>query len=303
MLRKDLFHEVLIKPASESYANRIVIVTANATPTMAQRHIEALENSGREIRIKLICGMTPVSGISIHSHLGFRNLVSSRPNRFECSYVRNTSSPIHANVYVWCRDSTPVRAFLGSANYVQDSWGPWAELMHECKPESAYDFALFADKHTIYCNHSEVEDHVRIQREDPPFGAEEIRLSLLAGDGTMPKHSGLNWGHRANYNRDRNQAYLAIPAQIRKQTFFPPPGTFFTVHTDDGRFLICVRRQQGGKAIQTPLNNGLLGEYFRNRLGLESGAFVTKEDLLKYGRTDVTFIKIDEEEYYMDFSV
>lgn len=39
------------------------------------------------------------------------------------------------------------------------------------------------------------------------------------------------------------------------------------------------------------------------RLGLANGELVKTEDLVKYGRTDVTFIKIDEEQYYMDFSV
>lgn len=49
--------------------------------------------------------------------------------------------------------------------------------------------------------------------------------------------------------------------------------------------------------------HALLGEYFRNRLGLANGAYVTAADLRSYGRTDVTFIKIDEEHYYMDFSI
>ena len=61
--------------------------------------------------------------------------------------------------------------------------------------------------------------------------------------------------------------------------------------------------QDGGKGIHSTLNNSLLGKYFRNRLGLANGAFVTKSDLLKYGGTDVDFYKIDEETYYLDFSV
>lgn len=75
------------------------------------------------------------------------------------------------------------------------------------------------------------------------------------------------------------------------------------VQTDDGKEIICVRAQDNGKAIHSTLNNSLLGEYFRFRLGLSSGEFVTKEHLLKYGRSDVDFYKIDEETYLMDFSV
>lgn len=67
--------------------------------------------------------------------------------------------------------------------------------------------------------------------------------------------------------------------------------------------MICVRAQDGGKGLHTTLNNSLLGEYFRYRLGVKNGEFVTREHLLKYGRTDVDFYKIDDENYYMDFSV
>jgi hypothetical protein len=75
------------------------------------------------------------------------------------------------------------------------------------------------------------------------------------------------------------------------------------VLTDDGKELICVRAQDNGKGLHTTLNNSLMGEYFRYRLGLPSGSFVRKKDLLKYGRTDVDFYKIDDETYLLDFSI
>ena len=77
----------------------------------------------------------------------------------------------------------------------------------------------------------------------------------------------------------------------------------FLVITDDHHLLQLRVEQQNDKAITTPASNALLGEYFRNRLGLANGAYVTAADLRSYGRTDVTFIKIDEEHYYMDFSI
>lgn len=77
----------------------------------------------------------------------------------------------------------------------------------------------------------------------------------------------------------------------------------FTVLTDDEKVMICSRAQDNSKAIHTPHNNALLGEYFRNRLGLSSGELVTKDDLEAYGKTEVVFYKIDDETYYMDFSV
>jgi hypothetical protein len=78
----------------------------------------------------------------------------------------------------------------------------------------------------------------------------------------------------------------------------------FTVITDDQKTFICTRAQKGdeGQAIETPQDNSILGRYFRERLGLPSGAFVSTEDLRRYGRMDVTFYKIDDENYYTDFS-
>ena len=53
---------------------------------------------------------------------------------------------------------------------------------------------------------------------------------------------------------------------------------------------------ENDKAITTPLSNAQLGEYLRNRIGVPNGAYVWKQDLLNYGRTDVTFYKLDDEE-------
>lgn len=72
--------------------------------------------------------------------------------------------------------------------------------------------------------------------------------------------------------------------------------------TDDGLPFIFVRAQDNGKALETTQNNALLGEYIRSRIGVPSGAFVEKSDLLKYGRTDVTLTKLDDETYHMDFT-
>ena len=74
------------------------------------------------------------------------------------------------------------------------------------------------------------------------------------------------------------------------------------MHTDDGQVIICARRQDHGKALHSTENNSIIGEYFRHRLGVPLGREVTKVDLEKYGRTDVVFCKIDDDNYYMDFS-
>lgn len=91
--------------------------------------------------------------------------------------------------------------------------------------------------------------------------------------------------------------------KIAKSGFFPLNKQHFIAVTDDKCSLRLRVEQQNDKAITTPECNARLGEYFRMRLGLANGELVKTEVLVKYGRTDVTFIKIDEEQYYMDFSV
>ena len=44
-----------------------------------------------------------------------------------------------------------------------------------------------------------------------------------------------------------------------------------------------------------------MGEYIRTRIGVRSGEYVTRQHLAEYGRTDITFTKIDEETYILDF--
>lgn len=128
-----------------------------------------------------------------------------------------------------------------------------------------------------------------------------VKLSLLARNGEPGRRSGLNWGQRPN--RNPNEAYIHLPRRIAKSGFFPLEERHFTAITDDRHQLILRIEQQNDKAITTPARNSDLGEYFRNRLGLANGEYVSRDALDRYGRTDVTFIKLDEETYYMDFSV
>lgn len=122
----------------------------------------------------------------------------------------------------------------------------------------------------------------------------------LKGELKVPKASGLNWGQRPG--REQNQAYLSIPAYIQKSNFFPLPGHPFLIECDDGEIFNCIRAQANGKAIHTPLNNSLLGIYFRRRLGVMPGYMVKIDHLIKYGRSSVDISKLTDNRYFLDFS-
>lgn len=324
MLITDIFDPVLIEPVRNN-ANRLYIVSGYATAAMAFHHLNAVREMGADIQIELIVGMCPADGLSMSNHRGFRQLVENDyPDIFQCSYIIN-SPPVHSKVYAWYRDETPVQGFAGSANYTQFAFmSARREAITACRAENAYNYFQDLISDTIYCNHNEAEQFVRVyadqqrtrrqrhyaetaeQREEVPpdyLGLPSINVSFLARGGNLPQRSGLNWGQRPEYNREPNQAYIRLPAAIYRTVFFPERGIHFTVLTDDGIILICTRAQENGKAIHTPHNNSLIGEYFRSRIGVPLGEPVSTDDLVSYGRTDVTFYKIDDETYHMDFSV
>ncbi|MCA0389175.1 MAG: NgoFVII family restriction endonuclease [Bacteroidetes bacterium] len=324
MITTALFEEVLIKPAQIS--DELRIVSGYATPAMAFRHLSVLSDMNLNIKVNLIVGMTPQEGISLTGHKGFKKIMGDIfKDCFQCSYLQNLP-PVHSKLYIWLKDGRPVQSYLGSANYTQKAFNglKQMEILAGCDRDIALDYFNDLEKNSIYCDHPDVETSVLIytdssrtipkqkrKRDKLPVAKvsdysnqslENITISLIPKSGIIQKVGGLNWGQRSG--RNHNQAYIQLPPEVYKSEFFPIRGTHFTVITDDGKTLICTRAQKNnwGAAIHTPHNNSLLGEYFRNRLGVASGAFIQNADLKRYGRDNVTFYKIDDENYYMDFS-
>ena len=304
MLIDNLFSQVLIEPALQHAKTRLQIVSGFATGSMAHRHLEELAERGANASIELIVGMTNHSGIEKAQHKVLCDLAQNRAYGmdFSCRYIAR-NNPVHAKTYVWLDDSGPFMAFCGSANYTITGFiRRQIEAVTQADPVLAAKFYDECLPYTIDCLDETVTDYVTLtetRRVDDKTTKDMVTLSLLVKrTGETHKKAGLNWGQRPG--RDPNQAYIPISSQY--YDFFPDIGEQFTVQTDDGFPFVFVRAQQSGKALHTTQNNALLGEYIRTRMGLPSGEFITKQHLLDYGRTDVTFIKIDEETYLMDFS-
>lgn len=309
----DFRKKILINPVKNG-ADKLCIISGYATPSMATWHIQTMfEANISPIKIDLIVGMCPYDGLSLISHKGFQDIIKTYNNipnysKFNCQYIYK-GSPVHSKLYIWLKNNTPIYAFTGSANYTLTAFSRrQREYLVECNPDEAYTYYEELDKDTIFCNHSEVEECIRLTRnssdldENNTIGSSDsvVKLSLLTKYGEVGLRSGLNWGQRDG--REPNQAYIPLPANVSRSGFFPLDKRHFTVLTDDGKSLVLRVEQQGNKAITTPENNSRVGEYFRYRLGVPNGHAVTKNDLLRYGRTDVTFYKFDDEQYYMDFS-
>lgn len=271
---------------------------------------EEIKISG--IFIELIITSSWEHGILQTNHNAFielhRTFRKGKPNSFICSYYHG--SPLSKkNLYIWMNGDTPIKAFSCSYDFTQGSLLKDGDgSVSELNTAAAYKTYETAVDGSTYCINSEVEDYVPIVPsplpsagdltiDDPNF----IRLSLVVEKTKEPgKKSGLNWGQRKN--RNPNEAYIPLPRKIAKSGFFPLEKQHFLVVTDDHHTLLLRVEQQGDKAITTPASNAQLGEYFRNRLGLANGAYIHTKDLDAYGRKDVSFYKIDDEQYYMDFS-
>lgn len=317
MYTENLKQHIFFNPLKRD-VNQLYIVSGYATPNMTSWLMKNISRStSNAIDIFLIIGMVPYDGLSVSVHNGFKELMSeplpASVKSLTCSYVYDI--PVHSKLYIWGKDNVPVVAFTGSANFTQSAFSDERmEIMADCDATKALQYFHAIENGCIYCNHSEVEEyiilhptHEILDKENHPtrpFVETEVpsvTLSLLARGGETGKRSGINWGQRKG--RDKNQAYIPLPVKIARSGFFPLEKTHFTVVTDDGHTLILRVEQENDKAITTPLSNAQLGEYLRNRIGVANGAYVWRADLERYGRTDISFYKLDDEQYYLDFSV
>jgi hypothetical protein len=322
MIYKDMYNEVLIKPGQEG-ADSLKIISGYATSVMASDHLEDLNEKHLNVHISLLVGMCPSDGLSLSNHRGFQSIVNSKMasfrERFICSYIYK-APPVHSKLYIWYKGKNLYKIFIGSANYTQNAFYHQRELLAEIHDPNIGEYCQMLEEDSIFCNLSDAETLIRVQNdgsyyrrhihEDKSIDSdikspevEQVRVSLLSSrTGEIQNRGGLNWGQRPG--REPNQAYIQLPPDVYNSDFFPKAPQGFTVTTDDDKTFICRRaeKDEQGQTIHTPQNNSYLGEYFRNRLGLANGAFVTRDDLERYGRTDVIFYK-DGDEYYMDFHV
>lgn len=321
MITNNIANAVLFAPLSLN-VNELYIVSGYAAPTMLSWYMTNLQGRTQTpIKIFLLVGMVPYDDISLSVHEGFvqltQNDLPSEVDRLECSYIWNAPA-VNSNLIIWANNGNPITAYTGSAAFLQSSYVGQnrQNIMTECDPIAAMEYLQSLIGRSIYANHAEIEEYVTIRPTHPILdrenalinefnlvqhdGYDAVSLSLITRSGHPGRRSGLNWGQRPG--RNPNEAYIPLPARVARSGFFPLEEQHFTVITDDRHQLILRVEQQNDKAITTPARNSDLGEYFRNRLNLANGSPITRADLDRYGRTDVVFLKLDEETYYMDFS-
>ena len=307
MITKDLYNEILIQPILQGY-HELFVVSGYSSATFLRKHLgDALERNPK-IKIKLIIGMNQKR----RDHSAYLNLIDNYPTQFD-GYYYSGKPEVHSKVYYWRDESNNTLGYSGSANYSQYGFFSDKQQNQMVNGSSEDIFNFFND---LLVDSTPIVDYLLKEDEKLQYETvigsltpgqiewiipdKAIRISLLSRDGTLAKKSGLNWGQRPG--RDPNQAYLSIRSDARKEGFLPEKKYTFTLLTDDDSTMDCTVQQDGRKAISTTNDNSELGNYFRKRLNVASGAMITKEHLRDYGRSDFLLKKLDEETFFLDFS-
>jgi hypothetical protein len=293
-----------------------LLVTSGFASSAATRQV-ILDNPA--VRLKLIVGMARGSGIPDADHRTYCDLVKLYPERLECLYFVGRPL-VHAKFYIWQHGPKPDFGIITSANFSWSGLGGYYEAGVHTNAEPLLERFSELRKSSISVLSPNVQQYIKIintsprlalevsaahgsTRQDPAGVIDRISLSLLTATGEIHTKSGLNWGQRDG--RNPNQAYIPVPAAVHQEHpgFFPPRGQRFVVKTDDGEMLTCVIAQDASKAIETPDDNSALGLYFRKRIGVPPGEFITLANIEQYGMTNVEFVKIDNDIFFMDFSL
>jgi hypothetical protein len=309
VISSDLYQEIIERPYTDG--NReLRVVSGYSSPSFLFKVMNHL----KELKLKLIVGMAAQEPLDIGKHLQYQYIAREFSERLTIEYYYG-NPPTHSKVYYWPETAdAPGAAFVGSGNLTSNGLVRFNETFARVNPQEVTGH--FNLNPVVDCLAEGMEKVIDFQysSKDNVIDTSEIKLSLKskshvnlmltkAGNPEeIHSKSGLNWGQRER--REKNQAYIPVPHRIHMDNpdFFPPREEIFNIITDDGESIICVMAQDNSKAIESHYDNSIIGKYFRRRLNLNAGEFITVADLNHYGRKSVTIYKMDEETYYMDFS-
>lgn len=304
MITESLFERAIQSPLIAG-GDRLIVVSGVASAEMALRVMLFAAERRHSLTLELTIGLTSEEGISRQAHEDLVSLQNSSPAPKVQLDVRYALAPtsVNSNVFVWCEGEEPLWAWTGSSRFIQRDFGlgmghrvSRKNVLAEVEPASALRYIREIQAHTVQVHDpsvpsaiplSDERDRSLVAADSDEFAVDRtVALPLITlkrgpSRGSIHSTAGLNWGQRAG--REPNQAYIPIPKEIREGGFFPPRGTVFRIRTDDGRHFLARTAQQGDKALETPQNNSILGEYFRMRLGVPLGAPVQLSDLLTFG--------------------
>lgn len=320
MLFNTNLEEIIFHRHQNIQSDELVILSGYVGPKPVER-LEELP-----INTTVIYGMYGDKGIQSRLH----NSLINCQNTIRNVNIWYSTIPIHSKCYIWKYNNTIQHALIGSANFSTNGLTtPYREVLAETTHDTFYaldEYILRVLNHSILCNNivmpsTQIQTHYNFVND-----TNICNMSLLDRYGNVPSASGLNWGHGQGHVTP-NDSYIAIRKEHLRNcpNLFPPKQKFPNIRQngrlqrhndaieiiwDDGYVmegLLEGNQNENGliypKQISSSPQKSIMGQYIRQRLGLPSGYFITINDLINYGRTDITVSLIDEGIYSFDFSV
>lgn len=127
--------------------------------------------------------------------------------------------------------------------------------------------------------------------------------SMKNGEKVIYSKSGLNQWNAGGRARNLNEVYIPFNATLREmyEGFFPPRDTPFEVLLPNGSSMSMKLCQENCKALMSNPNKDLGQWLLRDVLKIQEGQIITYTDLLEVGIDSVSFQKIGDKKYKLDF--
>ena len=300
--------------------DELVIISGYVGPRPIQRLQEL------PFRTTVIYGMYGSEGIKNNLHSALLPLNNDKVS------ILYSNIPVHSKCYIWKKNRQIVHALIGSANFSTNGLTtPYREVLAETTKDTFDPLQLYLNEiinNSISCEAHAIVSTTQQSSNVIPINPEICDMILYDSRTGETQNAGLiNWGQSINAHVNRNDAYIAIKKEYIHQypNLFPPKQTMPTQSTtgrpqrhndsveviwDDGTTMECLlegNQEENGivypKQIASAPSKAVLGEYIRNRIGVPSGARVTRRDLTRYGRDYISISLQAEGVYYFDFSV
>lgn len=331
------FDETIIYNPARNFDNLKIITAFTDCERISTHMIKLIDGINakefkNKLSVEIILGMAK-SSLSEKKHNNICRLIKQLNNpklSISCRYI-DENKEVHSKIYIWCNKNNAEIAFCGSLNYTINAFYKRRESLATCNALATLNYWNELYKDTKDCLDEQIynilkkssrtdiqktkEEEIDSDDEDYDFynskiPLDDLKISLLKADGSETGYgSGINWGIRQNgTKRNPNQAYIPYNRNDKKEGFFPDrinPNDkncpIFRVITKDYGSFHMRMAQANNKALHSAENNAILGEWIRLKLGVPQGCYVSKQMLLNYGKTFVTFRKYSNNVYLLDF--
>lgn len=302
--------------------------------------LEKLLEKFSNMKVTLIYGMYAQYKVSNLLHNALLDIAEKYKENLDILY---SLAPVHSKIYFWKHDEAMLGGYIGSANFSASGLSiDFKETLEDIEKESFdtwKNYYNYIKDNCISITDNKVKKTKVKQATNLDLDFEELvsqhicRVSLLIkknGELIAPPKSGINWGYQKGHaSKEKTDAYIPIRPIYRKEfpNMFPEKKLLnitseehtgkvtrheeeFEVIWDDGTKMLCIMEGNNKtnnilypKQISSSPSKKILGLYIRERMQLPPQHFITKEDLVKYGRTHIDIQLLDDGTYFFDFSV